>query len=233
MNAETDAIRRIDQGGKPPADVRAGAAIYNPVVLAMYDAMVLGLANKYAWRCPNEVLLDWYQAHISPNHLEVGVGTGYHLDHCRFAGAARIVLADLNGNALRKTARRIERYRPNAYELNVLAPFELPEAPFDSIAMNYVLHCLPGQKIPAKAVAFDHVLRFLKPGGVLFGATILALGVELNALARALLAFFNRLGVINNAGDSLAALECSLKNRFSRVEVRVVGSVALFSGRIA
>jgi ubiquinone/menaquinone biosynthesis C-methylase UbiE len=232
MSNEDVVIHRVDQGERPSPNVRAGAAIYSPVVLAIYDAMVLGLANKYAWRCPNEVLLDWYQAHISPNHLEVGVGTGYHLEHCRFRGAPRIVLADLNGNALRKAARRIERYRPNAYELNVLAPFELPEAPFDSIAMNYVLHCLPGQ-IPAKAIAFDHVLRFLKPGGVLFGATILAMGADLNALARGMLAIFNRLGVINNAGDSFAALESSLKSRFSRVEVRVVGSVALFSGRLA
>ncbi len=62
---------------------------------------------------------------------------------------------------------------------------------------------------------------------------ILGTGVERNALARAMLAFYNRLRVINNAGESLADLESSLRSRFAHVEVRVVGSVALFSGRVA
>lgn len=226
------AVRRIDQGGEPPAEVRAGAAIYNPLVLAVYDAMVVHLANQYAWRCPMPVLLEWYRSHVSSNHLEVGVGTGYYLDRCRLAERAHIVLADLNASALRKTARRIRRYRPTAYQLNVLAPFELPEARFDSIAMSYLLHCLPGP-IPVKASAFDHLLPLLCPGGVLFGSTILGKGAKVNALARAMLAFYNRLGVIDNARDSLADLEIALRSRLSRVEVRVVGSVALFSGRVA
>ncbi len=226
------AVRRIDQGGEPPADVRAGAAIYNPIVLAFYDAMVVHLANQYAWRCPMPVLLEWYGSHVSSNHLEVGVGTGYYLDRCRFAERPRLVLADLNASALRKTARRIRRYGPTAYQLNVLAPFELPEAPFDSIAMNYLLHCLPGS-IPAKASAFDHVLPLLSPGGVLFGSTILGTAAKVSSLARAMLTLYNRLGVINNARDSLADLEFALRSRLSRVEVRVVGGVALFSGRVA
>jgi ubiquinone/menaquinone biosynthesis C-methylase UbiE len=232
MASEVGTFRRIDQGGEPPTDVRAGAAIYNPLVLAFYDAMVIGFANQYAWRCPTRTLLDWYQAHVSSNHLELGVGTGYYLDRCRFPSEQpRLVLADLNANALRKTARRVDRYRPTAYQLNVLAPFKLPEERFDSIAVSYVLHCLPGT-LSKKAVAFDHLLPLLNPGGVLFGSTILSIGVELNALARSFLAFYNRLGVINNAGDNLGELETSLRSRFPAVELRVVGSVALFSGSI-
>jgi hypothetical protein len=65
------------------------------------------------------------------------------------------VLADLNAHALRKTARRIRRYRPTAYQLDVLSPFQLPEPRFDSISLSYVLHCLPGS-VPEKAVAVDH-----------------------------------------------------------------------------
>ncbi len=231
-NGALGAIRRIDQGGKPPADVLAGAAIYNPVVLAFYDAMVMGFANQYAWKCPTRSLLNWYQAHVSSNHLEVGVGTGYHLDRCRFpSNTPRIVLADLNANTLRKTSRRIRRYRPVAYQLDVLSPFQLPEERFDSIGVNYLLHCLPGT-LPSKAIAFDHLLPLLNPGGVMFGSTILSVGVELNRFARAFLAFYNRMGVINNAGDSLGDLEACLRSRFSRVELQVVGSVALFSGRL-
>ena len=46
-----------------------------------------------------------YQEHISLNHLEVGVGTGYFLQHCRFKGTPRIALMDLNQNCLDMTAR--------------------------------------------------------------------------------------------------------------------------------
>ncbi len=231
-NEALPAIRRIDQGREPPADVLAGAAIYSPLVLAIYDAMVMGFANEYAWKCPTRSLRDWYQDHISSNHLEVGVGTGYHLDHCRFpSDGPRIVLADLNANTLRKSTRRVQRYRPRAYQLNVLAPFQLPEEPFDSISMNYLLHCLPGT-LPEKAIALDHLLPLLKTGGVMFGSTILSVGVELSSLARAFLAFYNRMGVINNAGDTLADLDACLRGRFSRVELQIVGSVAMFSGRL-
>ena len=210
-----------------------GAAVYNPLVLALYDAMVMGFANHHAWRCPTRTLLDWFEGHVSSNHLDVGVGTGYHLDRCRFpSDTPRVVLADLNPNSLRKTARRIRRYQPRSYQLDVLAPFAIPEEPFGSISMNYLLHCLPG-RIPVKAVAFDHLLPLLNPGGTLFGSTILGVGRELTSVARASLAFYNRVGVMNNAGDSLADLERCLQSRFSRVELRVVGSVALFSGRLA
>lgn len=135
--------------------------------------------------------------------------------HCRFlSGTPRIVLADLNANALHKAARRIRRYRPTSYQLNVLAPFTLPEQAFDSISMNYLLHCLPGT-ISEKAIAFDHLLPLLNPGGVVFGSTILRVGVELGSLARAFLDFYNRTGVINNAGDTLADLEACLRSRLT------------------
>ena len=162
----------------------------------------------------------------------MGVGTGYHLDRCRLdSDTPRIVLADLNANTLRATARRIQRYRPTAYQLDVLSPFTLPEEPFESISMNYLLHCLPGT-LPEKAVAIHHLLPLLHPAGVLFGSTILRQGVKVAPLARAFLVVYNRMGVINNGEDSLEDLEACLGSRFSRVELQVVGSVALFSGRL-
>jgi hypothetical protein len=43
-------IRRLDQDGAPSADVGAGAAIYNPLILALYDAIlaipVVALAGR-------------------------------------------------------------------------------------------------------------------------------------------------------------------------------------------
>ncbi|HEX9289487.1 MAG TPA: class I SAM-dependent methyltransferase [Anaeromyxobacteraceae bacterium] len=226
-------VTTIDQGGAPAADVRAGAAVYARPVLAIYDAFVLGVSNAFVWRCPTRELLAHYDAHVSASHLDVGVGSGYYLDRCRFPSAApRLALADLNENSLHATAHRVRRYRPRAYRLDVLSPFDLPEAPFASIGLCYLLHCVPGS-FPAKGIAFDHLRPLLAQGGVLFGATLLGAGVERSWLARGTAALYNRARIFSNDRDSLAGLEAALSSRFSRIELRTVGSVALFSARAA
>src|SRR6266496_5358882 len=123
----------------------AGAAIYNRGILSVYDLGVLKLSNQWAWRCPSPLILDFYNEHISSNHLDVGVGTGYFLDKCRFPSAdPRIALLDLNPNSLHVTAERLRRYRPSTHLANVLEPLALDLPKFDSLALNYLLHCLPG-----------------------------------------------------------------------------------------
>jgi len=46
-------------------------------LLSGYDLWVLGFSNTFVWRCPTRLLLEFYNEHISGNHLDVGVGTGY------------------------------------------------------------------------------------------------------------------------------------------------------------
>jgi SAM-dependent methyltransferase len=209
-------------------DVAAGAAVYKPWVLHGYDAFVHGFSNALAWRCPTRSLRALYDAHASDTHLDVGVGSGYFLDQCRWPSPEpRIVLVDLNPNALRFTARRIQRFHPAIHQANVLEPFELEGGPFRSIGLMYLLHCLPGA-LPEKAVVFDHLGRQLAAGGVLFGATILGQGVAHSALGRALLRLYNARGIFGNAADSLSDLQDALAARFARPEVRLQGSVALF-----
>ena len=112
---------------------------------------------------------------MAPNKI-AGVGSGYFLDHCRFpAESPRVALLDLNANCLEMAAERIARYSPERYEANVLAPLEPEAAKFDSIGLNYVLHCLPG-KLAEKAAALSHLQTLLNPGGVLFGSTLLHAG---------------------------------------------------------
>ena len=67
-----------------PEAGRAGQAIYNPATLALYDIVVLGISNRLIWRCPTRHILQLYNQHATDNHLDVGVGTGWYLDHCRF-----------------------------------------------------------------------------------------------------------------------------------------------------
>ena len=138
-------------------DVEAGAAFYTKGLLATYDLGVLWLSSRLAWRCPAARIVAHYDRHVSNNHLDVGPGTGYFLDHCRFSSAKpRIALLDLNPNCLDVASRRIARYEPEVHQASVLDPIAIDTAPFDSAALNYVLHCLPGT-IRTKSAVFRNL----------------------------------------------------------------------------
>lgn len=215
----------------PTPSTHAGQAIYTRRNLGLYDTVVLRLSNRWVWRCPTAKLRADYDRHVAAAHLDVGVGTGYFLDQCRFpVPAPRLALFDLNPDALAHAAGRIERYAPRAEQVDVLAPIEVDAEPFGSIAMNYLLHCLPGP-IPHKAAAFDHLIPYLAPGGVLFGATILAQGVRPSAAATQLMRFYNERGIFDNADDSLIDLRDALEARFDDVRIVVTGCVARFAVR--
>ncbi|MDR3414939.1 MAG: class I SAM-dependent methyltransferase [Nevskia sp.] len=215
------------------ADAQRGAAIYTPRTLRVYDRFVLGFSNDHAWRCPSTRLLRNYDEHIGARHLEIGVGTGYFLDRCRFpVEQPQVVLGDLNPNTLEATLARLQRYHPTTHQLNVLEPFSLPEAPFDSIALNYLLHCLPGD-MHSKAAVFEHCASQLRPGGVLFGSTILGQGVRHNLIGRALMSLYNSKGIFGNRNDDLETLRAGLSRNFARVELEQVGVVAVFAAHRA
>ncbi|MBZ0288704.1 MAG: class I SAM-dependent methyltransferase [Anaerolineae bacterium] len=208
----------------------AGAAIYNKWILSVYDVGVIRLSNRLAWRCPSSRMVDFYNQHISANHLDVGVGTGYFLDHCRFPAAApRIALLDLNPNSLSVTAERLRRYRPSTHVANVLEPIRLDGATFDSIGLNYVLHCLPGT-LRSKQAALRHLAALLNPGGGVFGTTILGQGIRPNFLARRLMKLYNAKGIFSNQQDNRDDLEAILKQTFRAYSTHVVGCVAFFRG---
>ena len=212
-------------------DVRPGQSVYSPRVLRTYDLLVLGFSNRFIWKCPTKRLLALYNENVTDNHLDVGVGTGYFLDHCGFpAEAPRVALLDLNENCLQQTAERIERYRPELLQANLLESIPYDGERFNSIGMNYVLHCLPGD-LSTKAAAFDHLQHLLKPGGVIFGSTLLAHGVRRGFAARRLMALYNQKRIFSNADDSLDDLQRVLDDRFIDVKVEVVGCAALFSAR--
>ncbi len=213
------------------AQIEAGQAAYTKRTLPIYDLVVLGISNRYIWKCPTPRIAAHYEEHLSANHLDVGVGSGYFLDRCRFPSATpRVALMDLNPTALKYTAQRIARYRPESHRRNVLEPFAFYGEPFDSIGVNYLLHCLPGT-IESKTVVFDHLKPLLKPDGVIFGSTLLHGGVKRNRTACGLMAAYNRKGIFSNRGDNLEGLQRELERRFSDVTVDVIGCAALFSAR--
>ncbi len=99
-------------------------------------------------------------------------------------------------------ARRLARFKPTLRQANLLAPLERSAsgAPFESVGLTYVLHCLPGA-MGDKLVVLDHLRPLMAEGAVLFGATILGRGVPVNAPARALLDIYNAKGVFDNRED--------------------------------
>jgi 2-polyprenyl-3-methyl-5-hydroxy-6-metoxy-1,4-benzoquinol methylase len=212
--------------------VEAGQAVYSKWMLACYDWLVLGFSNRLIWRCPSKHILALYNRHVTANHLDVGIGTGYFLDRCRFpCDQPRLALMDLNPNCLDAAGRRIARYRPERYRANVLNPIDRTIRPFDSISMTYLLHCLPGT-ITTKADVFHHLKPLLNPNGVVFGATLLSKGVIRSLAAKRLMALYNSKGIFTNDHDDLEGLQAVLSGHFTNLTVDVVGCAALFSGRV-
>lgn len=213
---------------RPSGFITPRRVIGAQLLFAIYDSLVLGFSNRFVWKCPTRRLLAQYDDMASANHLEVGVGTGFFLDRCRFRTApSRLVILDQNAYTLAHAAFRLRRYSAQAYQRSILEPLKLGDPGFDSVGINYVLHCLPGD-IAGKAVVFEHLARVMNPNAVLFGSTTLYHGVEKNPLARLCLAAYNRLGIFCNLDDSLDGLKKMLAQYFSETRVEVIGCSGIF-----
>src|SRR5215204_4174532 len=142
---------------EPNDKAYAGQAIYNPAALALYNIVVLGISNRLIWRFPTRHILQLYNQHATDNHLDVGVGTGWYLDHCRFSGPrVRLGLRDLDQSSLNTAVARLRRFRPEVYQADALRPFRFETVPYASVSLTYLLHCLPGT-MSEKARIFDHL----------------------------------------------------------------------------
>jgi len=213
-------------------DTQAGAAVYSPWVLKLYDAWVLGISNRWAWQCSTtDVLLPFYRKHVRARHLDVGVGTGFYLEHASFGPAQNLSLLDLNENSLRNAAVRLGRADVSWFVQDVMQPLSaLGDRKYDSIALFYLLHCLPGD-MADKACVFDHLKQHLADGGVLYGATILGDAAGHNAFGRKLMNVYNKKGIFGNRADTLESLEQALRQHFIDVELKQHGKVACFTAR--
>lgn len=205
---------------------------YPPGVLRLYDFLAYRVDAPLLWRCSVRDLLALYDCEVSARHLDVGVGTGYLLDRCRFPVAApRITLMDLNPVPLTYAARRLQRYSPVCHRADMLEPWTLPPGSFDSIALSNVLVCAAGE-MPQKAVAFEQARECLAPRGRVFGCTVLNGGVSHTRRSRLALRALNRRGVFSNLGDHRADLEAALAHTFDSYEIAVKGSMAFFAAGV-
>lgn len=205
----------------------AGQRHYTPAFLRLYDPLVLGIFGRYVWRCPTDRLIHHYARHMGRRHLDVGPGTGYFLHRVRQAGDGPITLVDPNPSVLAHATRRLSQLDVKTIQSDVCKPLPT-ERRFDSAALNYVLHCLPGP-MARKAAAVRHVAAVLTPEGVLFGATVLGTPALHTAVSRRALKVNNRRGIFDNLADTEAGLHRTLGRSFRTVTIDVIGSVALFT----
>ena len=118
------------------------------------------------------------------------------------------------------------------FQANVMAPVEIDVAPFDSIGLNYVLHCLPGSMVE-KAVVFQNLTPLIRPAGILFGSTLLGGGIQRGWASRELMTYYNQWRIFSNREDHLDQLDAALSEHFESHVLEVVGSAALFAARVA
>ncbi|MDX1696091.1 MAG: class I SAM-dependent methyltransferase [Ketobacteraceae bacterium] len=208
--------------------VEKGHSVYSRRVLGIYDLLVFGVSTRLLWRCPTHRFIDHYNRHVTTNHLDVGVGTGYLLDNCRLRDEqARVGLMDLNVDCLHSAGERLSRHNIEKYTHNVLEPFNNPIEKFDSIGLFNLIHCVPGN-LQEKGCLFSHLKSLLNDNGVIFGSTVLGLKDTESKFTKLMMRLYSKKGVFNNLADTAEDLERELSKRFNRAEVSVVGNVALF-----
>lgn len=211
-----------------PVEIRKGAAFYNARGLFIYNFYVLRFNNRCLWRCPRRRLLHHYDQHIRCDHLDVGPGTGWYLQHVSFpCRNPRVTLLDLSPDSLATAARRLRKLSPKLVNTDIFSPIPTDEK-YGSIAANYVFHCIPGNW-DTKSLAIKHIAAALSPDGVFFGSTILGQGVRHNLLGRRTMARFNASGTFHNGTDDLAGLQKALDHHFEKYTTTMVGKVALFT----
>lgn len=204
-----------------------GQSDYTPLLLNLYDPLVLGPIARFVWRCPTPRLLERYRQHIRAPHLDVGPGTGYFLARSGLPRGSRVTILDPNRNVLEHASRNLRHLDVTAVEADVLKPLPV-DGPFDSAALHLVIHCLPGP-LSRKAAAVANVAAVLAPTGVLFGASVLGTSGSHTWLARRMLDAFNRRGSFDNLDDAEEGLRSIVEESFERVELEIVGSVAIFT----
>lgn len=205
-----------------------GSEIYSPENLATYDHEVLEMSNKHLWKIPTEILVDFFQKNVTANHLDAGVGTGYFLKKTKFpTDNPRIALMDLSPAALQAASSRIQWLSPEVYQQNILQPEPLQIQPFDSISLNYVLHCLPGT-MKEKERVFTYLKTLLKQNAKIFGSTLIHHKNQ-SIPARHLMIGYQTKGIFNNAHDTREGLEEILNQNFRESSTAQIGDAILFS----
>jgi 16S rRNA G1207 methylase RsmC len=204
-------------------------AIYSKTMLKLYDFLVLGISNNFIWRCPSRKLLEFFNQNITSNHLDVGVGTGYFLKKTKFPlqENIRLGLMDINEKSLETTQRILRRNNVEVYKHDIRKKMDRVVEPFDSISVNYLLHCIPGV-IEDKVNLFENLNSLLNENGVIFGSTLVRDNISQKGIAKKLMDFYNQKGIFHNQEDYKEGLENILSKFYKDYFTKTIGHAVLF-----
>ncbi|CAI7639531.1 unnamed protein product [Penicillium bialowiezense] len=201
----------------------AGASVYSPFTLSLYDILVLGLTNSFIWSCPTRtVQLPFFKAFIGRRHLDIGPGTGYYLANGNIPKDTQVSLMDLNPSSLEFAKQRLGRPDVQTVQADITQPIQSTQL-YDSISIFFVIHCLPGPA-ESKMQLFTNLKPLLAENGTIYGTTVLGKDIRHNWLGRILIR-----GIFDNRGDGEMEIREALTKNYETVETRIVGRVLMFS----
>jgi len=204
---------------------------FSKIIFRIYDRILLKYAMPIIWKCKVSEIENLYNRHLSQKHLDIGAGTGYFIKKSnRLENNTKITIMDINPVCLNICKEQLKEYSINIYEHDILKPIPDTEK-FDSIALNLLLHCLPGDMISKQSIFLDAKNR-LNRKGTIFGTTFILNKAKLNILTWIWFRIFNITGLLNNRKDRLADLENILENNFQHYTIQAIGHCILFSARI-
>lgn len=229
--------QKVENNVELEKQIQRAVRPYRAPILFFYDVGVYNIWNPFIWKCPSLHLEEHFKQYVRSPHLEAGCGTGYLLNRYMTSGKQasdhvkqqfQLTLLDYSPGSLKWAVRRLKQYTPRIIRHNLLLPLPPVSRPYESICLNYVLHCVPGS-FTEKEKVIVNLKASMAPGGILFGSTILGESSAKSYSAKLILAFYNLLGSFNNVHDTEEGLIEALSKNFLYVDCRVIGSVALFA----
>ena len=212
-----------------PYTAADGIKAYSKLGLQLYDRLIIRGLAPHVWGSSIDRFLAHYRQHLTPNHADIGVGTGYFLNCCDFGThRPRIALIDLNPRCLAHAARRLARYQPETYLCDARQALRgIP--PFDSISLGGVLHCLPGSDLNSKANVLNALRSISRPGTKVFGYTLVNNNIHHYRRRAITHRVLRAMQVVNFANDYIDDLSRMLAVHFTDCTIESIGTFAFFS----
>ena len=198
--------------------------------IKFYDYLVNDINCNYAWRCNKNNIFDLYRKNLESNHLEIGPGSGYFLlpkHHNKKIG--NLFLMDINYPILNHSHNNLKNHFPNVYPIkHNIFENSLKFLDFQSVGINYVLHCVPG-RLENK---MEKLINNLPENLTIFGSTVINDFNKQTNLSQVELMVLNKLGIFNNSNDYSNALIKFAKSNKLEFDTQIIGNVLIFKIKV-
>jgi len=223
-----------EKTGGTASDEYKGASYYPEI--KVYDFVAYEINGRFGWGFTKSMCQKLYCRFASGEaHVEVGLATPTFV-----AGSvpksAKVLILDVDSVFLEKSTKTLEDlgYKSvTSMVQDITTPFKTrPDGLYESIGLNWVLHCVPGTLSPeSKGVCFQHLKTLLCPDGVLFGSTVLGFSAEHNCFGGFIMKKYNdpETGIFRNAKDTENDIRNAIGKAFKRFEVKVYGRTVVYA----